>query len=53
MSTGSHDLMLKVKGTGMIAKLVRSIIKGFNIKKRVKTHTSNEGKFKLKVKFKI
>ncbi|KAJ9586230.1 hypothetical protein L9F63_020139, partial [Diploptera punctata] len=31
---GSHDLILKVKGTGMIATLVRSVLGGFNIRKR-------------------
>ncbi|XP_047104946.1 protein sneaky [Schistocerca piceifrons] len=40
--TGSHDMSIEVKGTGLIAKIVRSIVKGFNIKKRVKYFTSNE-----------
>ncbi|XP_045462537.1 protein sneaky isoform X2 [Harmonia axyridis] len=33
---GHHDLLLEIKGTGMIASLLRSIVKGFNIKKRIK-----------------
>lgn len=39
--SGHHDMMLQVKGTGMIAGLLRSIVKGFNIKKRIKTVRSN------------
>ncbi|PSN40459.1 hypothetical protein C0J52_24392 [Blattella germanica] len=39
---GSHDLILKIKGTGMIANLVRSIFGGFNIRKRVKSIQNNE-----------
>ena len=38
---GHHDLLLEVKGTGMIAALLRSVIKGFNVKKRIKTIRSN------------
>lgn len=38
---GHHDLSFKVKGTGMIASLVRSVIKGFNVKKRIKVEYSN------------
>lgn len=38
---GHHDLQFKVKGTGMIASLVRSVIKGFNVKKRIKVEHSN------------
>ncbi|KAK9887184.1 hypothetical protein WA026_020637 [Henosepilachna vigintioctopunctata] len=33
---GHHDLYLEIKGTGMIASLLRSVVKGFNIKKRIK-----------------
>ncbi|XP_068084359.1 protein sneaky [Anabrus simplex] len=40
--TGAHDLFLEVKGTGMIAALVRSVLRGFNVKKRVKVVRSNE-----------
>lgn len=40
--TGHHDMMLKVKGTGMIASLLRSIVRGFNVKKRIKIIRSNE-----------
>ncbi|XP_017773927.1 PREDICTED: DC-STAMP domain-containing protein 1 [Nicrophorus vespilloides] len=38
---GSHDMLLQVKGTGMIARLLRSVVRGFNIKKRIKTIRSN------------
>jgi hypothetical protein len=41
--SGSHDLTLKVKGTGIIATLVRSILGGLNIRKRIKNIWSNEG----------
>lgn len=43
--SGSHDLILKVKGTGMIANLVRSVLGQFNIRKRVKNMLTNEGTF--------
>jgi hypothetical protein len=46
--SGSHDLILKVKGTGMIANMVRSLLGGFNIRQRVKNFYSNEGTFSLK-----
>lgn len=39
---GHHDMLLKVKGTGMMASLIRSIVKGFNVKKRIKFVRSNE-----------
>ncbi|KAL3275786.1 hypothetical protein HHI36_020531 [Cryptolaemus montrouzieri] len=39
---GHHDLYLEIKGTGIIAALLRSIVKGFNIKKRIKIVRSNE-----------
>nr|CAD7397462.1 unnamed protein product [Timema poppensis] len=39
---GHHDIQLSVIGTGMIATLVRSVLKGFNVKRRIKTVTSNE-----------
>ncbi|XP_044755627.1 protein sneaky [Coccinella septempunctata] len=39
---GHHDLLLEIKGTGMIASLLRSIVKGFNVKKRIKMTRSNE-----------
>jgi hypothetical protein len=42
---GSHDLILKVKGTGMIANMVRSILGSFNIRQRVKNAFDNEGIF--------
>ncbi|KAK4875676.1 hypothetical protein RN001_012098 [Aquatica leii] len=41
MQTGHHDMLLQIKGTGMIASMLRSVLKGFNIKKRVKTIRSN------------
>ncbi|KAF5307692.1 hypothetical protein FQR65_LT06747 [Abscondita terminalis] len=42
MQTGRHDMMLQVKGTGLIASMLRSVVKGFNIKKRIKKIQSNE-----------
>lgn len=42
LQTGHHDLTIQVKGTGMIASLLRSVVRGFNFKKRVKISTSNE-----------
>ncbi|XP_043271509.1 protein sneaky-like [Venturia canescens] len=39
---GHHDVKLEIRGTGMIASLIRSVIKGFNVKKRVKMVISNE-----------
>lgn len=39
--TGHHDLFLQVKGTGLIASILRSIVKGFNLKKRIRTVKSN------------
>ncbi|XP_018306105.1 DC-STAMP domain-containing protein 1 [Mycetomoellerius zeteki] len=38
---GHHDLTLEVRGIGMIASLIRSVIRGFNVKRRVKTVVSN------------
>ncbi|KAL0269121.1 UNVERIFIED_CONTAM: hypothetical protein PYX00_006956 [Menopon gallinae] len=40
--TGEHDMSLTVRGTGMIARLVRSIMKGFNFKRRVHVIHSNK-----------
>lgn len=34
-------MSLEVRGTGMIASLIRNVIRGFNVKKRVKTVVSN------------
>lgn len=42
VQTGHHDLVIQVKGTGMIASLLRSVVKGFNIKKRIKRVRSNK-----------
>ncbi|XP_015586402.1 E3 ubiquitin-protein ligase DCST1 [Cephus cinctus] len=42
MQAGRHDMTLDVRGTGMIATMIRSVIKGFNVKKRIKTVVSNE-----------
>ncbi|XP_046385886.1 protein sneaky isoform X2 [Ischnura elegans] len=39
--TGKHELIMKVKGTGMMAHLVRSILGGFNIKQQVQNQRSN------------
>ncbi|XP_011153575.1 E3 ubiquitin-protein ligase DCST1 [Harpegnathos saltator] len=38
---GHHDVNLEIRGTGMIASLIRSLVRGFNVKKRVKTVVSN------------
>ncbi|XP_076289582.1 protein sneaky [Lasioglossum baleicum] len=38
---GHHDLSLEIRGTGVIATLIRSAIRGFNVKKHIKTVTSN------------
>lgn len=38
---GHHDIKLQVKGTGMIANLLRSVVRGFNVKKRIKYVRSN------------
>ncbi|XP_043254934.1 protein sneaky-like [Colletes gigas] len=38
---GHHDLSLEIRGTGVIASLIRSAVHGFNVKKHVKTVTSN------------
>ncbi|XP_012260976.2 protein sneaky-like [Athalia rosae] len=40
--SGRHDMSLEVRGTGIIASLVRSVIGGFNGKRRIKTVTSNQ-----------
>lgn len=42
VQTGHHDLSIQVKGTGMVASLLRSVVKGFNIKKRMKRVRSNK-----------
>ncbi|CAH1115014.1 unnamed protein product [Psylliodes chrysocephalus] len=41
LQVGHHDLLLDVKGTGMIASLLRSLVKGFNVKKRIRIERSN------------
>ncbi|XP_011864564.1 PREDICTED: DC-STAMP domain-containing protein 1-like [Vollenhovia emeryi] len=38
---GHHDMTLEVRGIGVIASLIRSVIHGFNVKRRVKTVVSN------------
>ncbi|XP_026471869.1 E3 ubiquitin-protein ligase DCST1 [Ctenocephalides felis] len=38
---GHHDIFLQVGGVGLIASMLRSVLNNFNIKKRVKTSTSN------------
>ncbi|XP_066589961.1 protein sneaky [Prorops nasuta] len=38
---GHHDMTLDIRGTGLIASLIRSVISGFNIKRRVKNVVSN------------
>ncbi|KAK2574982.1 hypothetical protein KPH14_008745 [Odynerus spinipes] len=39
---GHHDLVLEIKGTGVIASMIRRLINGFNVKRHVKTVISNE-----------
>ncbi|XP_078050611.1 protein sneaky isoform X1 [Augochlora pura] len=38
---GHHDLSLEIRGTGVIATLIRSAVRGFNVKKHIKTVTTN------------
>lgn len=40
--TGHHDVTLEIHGTGVIASLLRSVVRGFNMKHRVRTIVSNE-----------
>ncbi|XP_014288715.1 protein sneaky [Halyomorpha halys] len=40
--SGIHDLIIIVDGTGMIANVVRSIIKNFNFRKRIEEDYTNE-----------
>ncbi|XP_028137332.2 protein sneaky [Diabrotica virgifera virgifera] len=42
LQTGHHDLTIDVKGTGMIASLLRSLVRGFNVKKRIRIERTNE-----------
>ncbi|EZA47771.1 DC-STAMP domain-containing protein [Ooceraea biroi] len=39
---GHHDMTLEVRGTGVVASLIRGVIREFNVKRRVKTVVSNE-----------
>lgn len=41
LQVGHHDLLLEVKGTGLIATLLRSVVRGFNVKKRIRTLRTN------------
>lgn len=41
LQVGHHDITLKIHGTSVIASLIHSIIRGFNVKKHVKTVISN------------
>eukprot|EP00102_Acyrthosiphon_pisum_P015026 XP_008185393.2 PREDICTED: DC-STAMP domain-containing protein 1 [Acyrthosiphon pisum] len=40
--TGHHNLHIKVKGTGMIANLLRSVVDRFNFRKNITVNLSNE-----------
>lgn len=40
--TGHHDLDIKVKGTGMIANMLRSVVDRFNFRKNITVNLSNE-----------
>lgn len=44
VQTGHHNLDIKVKGTGMIANMLRSVVDRFNFRKNVVVNLSNEGK---------
>ncbi|KAL0123388.1 hypothetical protein PUN28_005730 [Cardiocondyla obscurior] len=41
IQAGHHDMTLEIRGIGVIASLIRSVINGFNVKRRVKTVVSN------------
>lgn len=43
--TGHHDLQIRVKGTGMIANLLRSVVDRFNFKKNITVNLSNESEY--------
>lgn len=45
--TGHHDLSITVKGTGMIANLLRSVVDKFNFKKNITVNLSNESQSAL------
>ncbi|KAG7203236.1 hypothetical protein KM043_010337 [Ampulex compressa] len=38
---GHHDMTLEIRGTGIIASLIRNVIRGFNVKRHVKTVVTN------------
>ncbi|XP_012271973.1 E3 ubiquitin-protein ligase DCST1 [Orussus abietinus] len=40
--SGRHDVKLEIRGTGVIASLLRSVVAGFDLKRRVRTVVSNE-----------
>lgn len=42
--TGHHNLEITVKGTGMIANLLRSVVERFNFRKNITVNLSNESK---------
>lgn len=39
---GHHDMSLEIRGSGIIASLIRNVVRGFNVKKRIKRVISNE-----------
>lgn len=50
IQTGHHDLSIKVKGTGMIANLLRSVVDRFNFRKNVTVNLSNESKCTVRLR---
>ncbi|XP_014215625.1 E3 ubiquitin-protein ligase DCST1 [Copidosoma floridanum] len=40
--TGRHDMSLEIQGRGLVAKLVRSLVRGFNRKHRISQLLTNE-----------
>ncbi|NP_001123272.1 DC-STAMP domain containing 1 [Nasonia vitripennis] len=39
---GHHDMSLEILGAGVVAKMVRGLVKGFNVKRRIKNFVTNE-----------
>lgn len=43
--TGHHNLDINVKGTGMIANMLRSVVDRFNFRKNITVNLSNESEY--------
>lgn len=39
---GHHDMSLEILGAGVVAKMVRGLVRGFNVKRRIKNFVTNE-----------